>query len=45
MTENALLTASRQCGSAIGVAVLAAVLLVTTGSDARRTAIGLLVAA
>jgi EmrB/QacA subfamily drug resistance transporter len=44
-TASALLTASRQCGSAIGVAVLAAVLVVATGSDARRTAIGLLVAA
>jgi EmrB/QacA subfamily drug resistance transporter len=44
-TASALLTASRQCGSAIGVAVLAAVLVVTSGSDARRTAIGLLVAA
>jgi hypothetical protein len=44
-TASALLTASRQCGSAIGVAVLAAVLVVTSGSDAHRTAIGLLVAA
>ena len=44
-TASALLTASRQCGSAIGVAVLAAVLVVTSGSDARRTAIGLIVAA
>jgi hypothetical protein len=44
-TASALLTASRQCGSAIGVAVLAAVLVVTSGSDTRRTAIGLLVAA
>jgi hypothetical protein len=44
-TASALLTASRQCGSAIGVAVLAAILVVTSGSDARRTAIGLLVAA
>ena len=44
-TASALLTASRQCGSAIGVAVLAAVLVVTSGSEVRRTAIGLLVAA
>ncbi|HEY3879114.1 MAG TPA: MFS transporter [Trebonia sp.] len=44
-TASALLTASRQCGSAIGVAVLAAVLVVASGSDARRTAIGLVVAA
>ena len=44
-TASALLTASRQCGSAIGVSVLAAVLVVASGSDARRTAIGLLVAA
>ena len=44
-TASALLTASRQCGSAIGVAVLAAVLVVASGSDAHRTAIGLLVAA
>ncbi len=44
-TASALLTASRQCGSAIGVAVLAAVLVVTSGSDAHRTAIGLLVGA
>jgi EmrB/QacA subfamily drug resistance transporter len=42
---SALLTASRQCGSAIGVAVLAAVLVVTSGSEAHRTAVGLLVAA
>jgi hypothetical protein len=40
-----VLTASRQCGSAIGVAVLAAVLVITSGSDAHRTAIGLLVTA
>src|ERR1700733_6658750 len=44
-TASALLTATRQCGSAIGVAVVSAVLVVTSGSDARRTAIGLLVAA
>jgi hypothetical protein len=44
-TASALLTASRQCGSAIGVAVLAAVLVVTSGSDAHRTTVGLLVAA
>jgi MFS family permease len=44
-TASALLTASRQCGSAIGVAVVAAVLVVTSGSDAHRTAIGLLIAA
>jgi hypothetical protein len=44
-TASALLTASRQCGSAIGVAVVSAVLVVTSGSDAHRTAIGLLVAA
>jgi len=44
-TASALLTASRQCGSAIGVAVVSAVLVVASGSDARRTAIGLLVAA
>jgi EmrB/QacA subfamily drug resistance transporter len=44
-TASALLTASRQCGSAIGVAVLAAVLVVASGNDARRTAIGLLVGA
>jgi len=42
---SALLTASRQCGSAIGVAVLAAVLVVSSGSDAHRTAIALLAAA
>jgi EmrB/QacA subfamily drug resistance transporter len=44
-TASALLTASRQCGSAIGVAVLAAVLVVTSGSEAHRTAVGLVVAA
>lgn len=44
-TASALLTASRQCGSALGVAVLAAGLVVASGSDARRTTIGLLVAA
>jgi EmrB/QacA subfamily drug resistance transporter len=44
-TASALLTASRQVGSALGVALLAAVLVVASGSDARRTTIGLLVAA
>ena len=44
-TASALLTASRQCGSAIGVAVLSAVLVVPSGSDAHRTATGLLAAA
>ena len=44
-TASALLTASRQCGSAIGVAVVSAALVIASGSDARRTATGLLVAA
>jgi EmrB/QacA subfamily drug resistance transporter len=44
-TASALLTASRQCGSALGVAVLSATLVVAHGSTAHRTEIAMFVAA
>jgi DHA2 family methylenomycin A resistance protein-like MFS transporter len=44
-TASALLTATRQCGSALGVAVLSAVLVVVPGSTTQRTEIAMLVAA
>jgi EmrB/QacA subfamily drug resistance transporter len=37
-TASALLTATRQCGSALGVAIVSATLVAVTGSDAHRTA-------
>jgi EmrB/QacA subfamily drug resistance transporter len=37
-TASALLTATRQCGSALGVAIVSATLVVVTGSDSHRTA-------
>jgi EmrB/QacA subfamily drug resistance transporter len=44
-TASALLTATRQCGSAIGVAIAAAILVATHGSDAHRTAVAMFVVA
>jgi hypothetical protein len=44
-TASALLTAARQCGSALGVAVLSATLVVAHGSSTHRTEIAMLVAA
>jgi EmrB/QacA subfamily drug resistance transporter len=37
-TASALLTATRQCGSALGVAIVSATLVVVTGSASHRTA-------
>jgi EmrB/QacA subfamily drug resistance transporter len=44
-TASALLTATRQCGSALGVAILSAMLVVAHGSTAQRTEIAMFVAA
>jgi len=44
-TASALLTATRQCGSALGVAIVSATLVVMHGTWAHRTALALLVAA
>ncbi len=44
-TASALLTATRQCGSALGVAVLSATLVAAHGSDAHRTVVSMAVAA
>jgi EmrB/QacA subfamily drug resistance transporter len=44
-TASALLTATRQSGSALGVAVLSATLVVAHGSTAHRTGVALLVGA
>jgi EmrB/QacA subfamily drug resistance transporter len=44
-TASALLTATRQCGSALGVAILSATLVVAPGSATQRTEIAMLVAA
>jgi MFS family permease len=44
-TASALLTATRQCGSALGVAVVSAALVAVHGSVAHRTAVGMFVAA
>jgi EmrB/QacA subfamily drug resistance transporter len=44
-TASALLTATRQCGSALGVAIVSATLVVVPGSAGHRTAAGMLVAA
>ncbi len=43
-TASALLTATRQCGSALGVAIVAATLVVTHGSAGHRTATAMFVA-
>ncbi len=44
-TASALLTATRQCGSALGVAIVSATLVAAHGSAARRTAEAMFVAA
>jgi EmrB/QacA subfamily drug resistance transporter len=44
-TASALLTATRQCGSALGVAIVAATLVAAHGTAARRTAEAMFVAA
>jgi Major Facilitator Superfamily len=43
-TASALLTATRQCGSALGVALLSATLVVAPGSTTQRTEIAMIVA-
>jgi hypothetical protein len=44
-TASALLTATRQCGSALGVAVLSAALVVVPGNTTQRTEIAMFLAA
>jgi hypothetical protein len=44
-TASALLTATRQCGSALGVAIVSATLVATHGTEGRRTAQAMFVAA
>jgi EmrB/QacA subfamily drug resistance transporter len=44
-TASALLTATRQCGSALGVAIVAAMLVAVHGSAAHRTAAAMFVVA
>jgi hypothetical protein len=44
-TASALLTATRQCGSALGVAILSAMLVAVHGSTAHRTEVAMVVAA
>ena len=44
-TASALLTATRQCGSAIGVAILSATLVAVHGGTAHRTEVAMFVAA
>ncbi len=44
-TASALLTATRQCGSALGVAIVSAMLVAGHGSFAHRTAVAMLVGA
>ena len=44
-TASALLTASRQCGSALGVAILSATLVAVHGSTGHRTEVAMFVAA
>jgi hypothetical protein len=39
-TASALLTAARQCGSALGVAIVSAVLVATHGNAGQHTAVG-----
>jgi EmrB/QacA subfamily drug resistance transporter len=42
-TASALLTATRQCGSALGVAIVSATLVATSGSEGHRTALAMLI--
>ena len=44
-TASALLTATRQCGSALGVAMVSAILIAIYGTSAHRTSVALLVTA
>ena len=44
-TASALLTATRQCGSALGVAILAAMLVAVHGGTSHRTGVAIFVAA
>jgi EmrB/QacA subfamily drug resistance transporter len=44
-TASALLTATRQCGSALGVAILAAVMVAVHGGTSHRTGVAIFVAA
>jgi EmrB/QacA subfamily drug resistance transporter len=44
-TASALLTATRQCGSALGVAILSATLVIAHGSATHRSEVAMLVAA
>jgi MFS family permease len=44
-TASALLTASRQCGSALGVAIVSAMLVAVHGSDTHRTGVAMFAAA
>jgi EmrB/QacA subfamily drug resistance transporter len=44
-TASALLTATRQCGSALGVAIVSAMLVAVTGSASHRTATAMFVTA
>jgi len=44
-TASALLTATRQCGSALGVAIVSAILVALHGSFGHRTAVAMLVTA
>ena len=44
-TASALLTATRQCGSALGVAILSATLVAVHGGDGHRTEVAMFVAA
>ena len=44
-TASALLTASRQCGSALGVAIVSAMLVAMHGSESHRTATAMFIAA
>jgi EmrB/QacA subfamily drug resistance transporter len=44
-TASALLTATRQCGSALGVAIVSAVLVAVHGPDGHRTAAGIFITA
>ena len=44
-TASALLTATRQCGSALGVAILAATLVAVHGTTGHRTEVAMFVAA
>jgi EmrB/QacA subfamily drug resistance transporter len=44
-TASALLTASRQCGSALGVAIVSAMLVALHGSESHRTSTAMFIAA